>query len=183
MKKSRKILLGTLMACSLVGIGTATAFIVSGAHQDHTGAADAAVILNWGGTLQVDDIDTLSPGAPAFREITAKAPVVSESQSEVAGKVTFTLAKGNGAENAQFIGVKVEVATQSWSTSGTEAAGTIEVIEEDPTDGLTYVAENITTDTTFYLRVSIDQTIFNEYYAPRVDQATLSAELTISYGL
>ena len=79
--------------------------------------------------------------------------------------------------------MKVEVATQSWSTSGTEAAGTIEVTEEDPTEGLTYVFDNITTDTTFYLRVSIDQNIFNEYYAPRVDQATLSAELTISYGL
>lgn len=133
--------------------------------------------------MQVDDIDTLSPGAPAFREITAKAPVVSESQSDVSGKVTFSLAKGNGAENAQFIGVKVEVATQSWSTSGTEAIGTIEVTEENPTEGLTYVFDNITTDTTFYLRVSIDQTIFNEYYAPRVGQATLSAELTISYGL
>ena len=182
MKKSRKILLGTLMACSLVGIGTATAFIVTGATQTHQGAADSAIILDWGETSVMGDIASLSPGAPAYREITAKAPIRSTSAKDEA-KVTFTLAKANGATNPQFIGLKVEIATQAWTESGTQAVGTIEVTTEDQSENLFYESDAVTVDTTFYLRFTIDQDIFNEYYAPRVDQATLSATLTAHYGI
>lgn len=182
-RRNKRILLGTLMALSLVGVSTATAFIVTGATQTHQGTADSAIILDWGETSVMGEIKSLSPGAPAYREITAKAPVRSTSATDEEATVTFTLAKANGATNPQFIGLKVEIATQAWTESGTQAVGTIEVTTEDQSENLFYESDAVTVDTTFYLRFTIDQDIFNEYYAPRVDQATLSATLTAHYGI
>lgn len=187
MKKSRKIFLGTLMACSLVGIGTATAFLVTGAHTDITGQADEAIILNWDEQNTVTaDIQTLTPSNPAFLHVGVKAPQKTTGATGDA-KVTFALSVGEcaDADNENIVGLKIEIADTDWGVEAPTPIETISTVDNTTNAGVSYTTDAITEDDIFYLRVSIDADNYAEYYAPetRAETYTLCGVLTISYDV
>lgn len=190
MKKSRKILLASVMALSLVGVGTATAFLVTGASTQTSGSADQAFVLSWGQSMQMGDVNSLAPKAPEFRSITALKPTMSASATSKEGVVTFTLAKTVDETDVDSIydyrGLTIQISTTNWEDpDATADVGTLSVpltIDEENPAVLEVTSEPISIDTTFYLKFEISQEAFDTIYAPR-DEGTpiLGADLTVSY--
>lgn len=188
MKKSNIALLTCLAVVGIAGAATASAFLINDASTTISGNADSAIVLEWGETSSLDDIDALSPNSPAYRSISVAAPVTTSSASSASGALTATLSVTDVSQQddttPSIYGLMVEIATVDWQSSEEVTADlTLDATTDQETTSYTGSITGITEETTYYIKVSIDNDIYLDYYYDGDATLTLAGTLTFSYGL
>lgn len=180
-KKSKAFLVG-LLALSLVGAGTAAAFIATGAtYNPEGGKADDAIILNWGSTESLSAVTDLTPTNPAYRTVSVAAPEKSAGVTETP-KVKFLVAKGtDGEKTADFNGLSIKIATSEWGAVDPATVAQVGVLTSSSTGEDLYAEIDVTAATTYYLKVEITEEAYNAY-AAEAATTELNASVTITYG-
>lgn len=187
MKKSNIALLTCLAVVGIAGAATASAFLINDASTTISGNADSAIVLEWGETSSLDDIDALSPDSPAYRSISVAAPVSTSSIAN-GGALTATLSVTDVSQQdgttSSIYGLMVEIATVDWQSSEEVTADlTLDATTDQETTSYTGSITGITEETTYYIKVSIDNDIYRSYYYDGDATLTLAGTLTFSYGL
>lgn len=187
MKKSNIALLTCLAVVGIAGAATASAFLINDASTTISGNADSAIVLEWGETSSLDDIDALSPNSPAYRSISVAAPVSTSSVAN-GGALTATLSVTDVSQQddttPSIYGLMVEIATVDWQSSEEVTADlTLDATTDQETTSYTDSITGITEETTYYIKVSIDNDIYLDYYYDGDATLTLAGTLTFSYGL
>lgn len=187
MKKSNIALLTCLAVVGIAGAATASAFLINDASTTISGNADSAIVLEWGETSSLDDIDALSPNSPAYRSISVAAPVSTSSVAN-GGALTATLSVTDVSQQdgttPSIYGLMVEIATVDWQSSEEVTADlTLDATSDQETTSYTDSITGITEETTYYIKVSIDNDIYRSYYYDGDATLTLAGTLTFSYGL
>lgn len=187
MKKSNIALLTCLAVVGIAGAATASAFLINDASTTISGNADSAIVLEWGETSSLDDIDALSPNSPAYRSISVAAPVSTSSIAN-GGALTATLSVTDVSlqddTTPSIYGLMVEIATVDWQSSEEVTADlTLDATTDQETTSYTDSITGITEETTYYIKVSIDSDIYRSYYYDGDATLTLAGTLTFSYGL
>ena len=93
---------------SLLGLVSASAFLITSTNTTDTVSGDSAIVLKWGETNSIANITSLTPSAPAYRSVTGSWT----KSSSVTGfaKFTFKLTTENK--------IKVRISNKSFSESG-----------------------------------------------------------------
>ena len=71
---------------SLLGLVSASAFLITSTNTTDTVSGDSAIVLKWGQTNSIGDISSLTPSAPAYRSVTGSWT----KSSSVTGFAKFT---------------------------------------------------------------------------------------------
>lgn len=172
MKKSKKIALLSLLLVGVVGIGTASAFIITDAiGKTVNGTTDDGILLEWGETLSVGAITTLNPGTPQYREVSLLAPKKSSGLQQDSGLIA-TLAPSEGAK---IDGISVDIAEDSWAEQSTVAIYTL--TSENDSHSIV-----VNSNVTFYLRIRITDEAFQNYLDDG-NEDVMGGTITLSYGL
>ena len=163
MKNKKLALLSLGLVAAVAGVATSSALLYQEAVQSASGNLDAGIVLKWGesNTTSFTDLDNLSYGTPAFREVTVGTPTVSQGLTGYVA-VNFIMTTNDG--------LVVEISDETWSKE-TRAIGTLDADGESYTDYIdltTFEAEK-----TYYIRFSLS-------HAPDEGQADLSGKLTVS---
>ena len=131
---------------SLLGLVSASAFLITSTNTTDTVSGDSAIVLKWGQTNSIGDISSLTPSAPAYRSVTGSW-TKSDSVSGFA-KFTFKLTTTNK--------IKVRIANKSFSDSTMTAENVLGTLYDSTNTSLSqYVALTEKTCPTYYLEISI----------------------------
>lgn len=206
MKKKSIVCLSALLLASVIGVGTAAAFLITGASVSGSGKADEAVILKFGDEKKLDAITDLSPTNTMFRELTVAKPLVT-TNANYKPVLTLSLTKDE-TENYSYAGLKVEASLTEFGkdsdseesnqgiyslTVGDQITDTAEATNigtySNVTDKIVIDLSGITEETTtVYLRISISEAAYNNLYLPvsfeeeeEKTQYNLGATLTASF--
>lgn len=163
MKNKKLALLSLGLVAAVAGVATSSALLYQEAVQSASGNLDAGIVLKWGESNDTSftDLDNLSYGTPAFKEVTVGVPTVSQGLTGYVA-VNFTMTTNDG--------LVVEISDEAW-TQDTSAIGKLDADGESYTDYIdlaTFEAEK-----TYYIRLSLS-------HAPEEGQADLSGKLTVS---
>lgn len=184
MKKGKIAFLTGLLACSLAGVATASALIVTGAHApQQSGKTDEVLYLDWGAEEQLDTVGNLQPDSPAYRKVSVAAP--QKSTSAPNGKFTVSLGVNTGVSptgdnTLSAEGISVAIYDTAFETNGTNT-GT-RVGSGDLTIATTPISEVVTAAKVYYLKISISQEAFDMYLDVATNKKELAAVITFSYG-
>lgn len=164
MKNKKLALLSLGLVAAVAGVATSSALLYQEAVQSASGNLDAGIVLKWGesNNTSFTDLDNLSYGTPAFKEVTVGVPTVSQGLTGYVA-VNFTMTTNDG--------LVVEISDEAW-TKDTTADGTLKVDGElSYTDYIDLA--NFEVEKTYYLRFSLA-------HAPEEGQADLNGKLTVS---
>jgi len=193
----KKIGLLALLLASLVGIGSASAFIINGpATTSHSETIEGAVVLEWGASNNIAAVSGLVPSTPQYRVISLAAPQKSAS---VSGTPTLSVSLVNGTvvveKTVSLTGIKVEFATETWlSQSAPTAVDALTLdwsTDSDWTSNLGGVDNTgnpgtksieVEAAVDYYLKISISQEAF-DYYADAGNDYVLSGKILLEYKL
>lgn len=191
MKKKTIVALSALLLVSAAGIGTAAAFLLTGSQESVSGEADESILLDWGETSGFADIDDLTPDNPKLLSIAVKKPNKTENSQ---GTPTFSLTIASNEDSAPddmvvntFAGLTIKVSETEF-TGDTDPEGTLTMnTGSDPaapqvdnpisiqcTDDKFTDADTLT----FYIQISVDQSLYDTYFAANADTAATEAEET-----
>lgn len=163
MKNKKLALLSLGLVAAVAGVATSSALLYQEAVQSASGNLDAGIVLKWGESNDTSftDLDNLSYGTPAFKEVTVGVPTVSQGLTGYVA-VNFTMTTNDG--------LVVDISEEAW-TRDTTGYETLETSGESYTDYIdlaTFEAEK-----TYYIRLSLS-------HAPEEGQEDLSGKLTVS---
>lgn len=184
MKKGKIAFLAGLLACSLAGVATASALIITGAHApQQEGSTDTVLYLKWGTTEDLSSVGNLTPDAPAYRKVSVAAPEKSDNAPD--GKFTVSLGVNSGVSPAagntlSAEGISVAIYDKAYENDGTNTGNRIG--EGDLTTATTPISEVVTGAKTYYLRISISQAAYDMYLDVATQKKELAAKITFSYG-
>ncbi len=195
MRKKKRITLYALLLVGLLGIGSASAFIVNDAAGASTSQTiEGAIVLNWGTEEEVTAITGLVPSTPQYRKISVAAP---QKSANVTLTPTFSAQLVNDTASVEgktisLRGIKVEFANETWLQSTppsaiaaltinwTGSGWTANAGGADNADNPGAKTATITAATTYYVKISISQEAFN-YYANEANNFVLQGNLRFSY--
>jgi len=194
MSKKKRTSLYAILLLGLLGIGSASAFIINDATGISTSQTlDKAIVLEWGTENITDAIVGLEPTTPQYRTVSVAAPRKSATVTETP---TFSAKLVNGAGVAEktvsLRGIKVEFAETTWlAETPPSAIGTLTLdwsgSDWTPNAGGTDNTGNpgektatITAAKTYYVKISINQEAF-AYYADASHNFELSGKLVFAY--
>ena len=184
MKKSGIALLAGLLACSVAGVATASALIISDAHApQQSGTTDTVLYLDWGSTEDLSNISNLTPDAPAYRTVSVAAPQKSATAPD--GKFTAALGVNSSVspEEGNTLsanGISVSIYDQAYAQDGTNA-GT-RVGTGDLTVSTSPITDVVSAAKVYYLKITISQDAYNAYLDVATNHLELAAKITFSYG-
>lgn len=164
MKNKKLALLSLGLVAAVAGVATSSALLYQEAVKSASGNLDAGIVLKWGenNNTTFTDLDNLSYGNSALREVTVGAPTVSQGLTGYVA-VNFTMTTNDG--------LVVEISDEAWA-QGTVADKTLsaegDLSYTDYIDLATFEVEK-----TYYIRLSLS-------HAPEEGQENLSGKLTVS---
>ena len=185
MKKGKIAFLAGLLACSLAGVATASALIVTGASPTDppAGQMEDVLYLAWGDTNSTGQISNITPDKPEYRVVSVAAPVKSPGAPD--GKFTATLAVDpEGVEDkehhtASVAGITVLIYDAPYNKDGTPGAGANKIAELNATDSSDYQVVSVAK--TYYIKVTITEAAYSAYISPS-SPTELAGTITFSYG-
>lgn len=168
MTKKAKILVASLLVASLVGAGTATAFIIKNANQNTSGSVDDAIYLSWGETKSINDVMFDDGELEFVRCVSLNAPETNLNNTY--GTFTISIAADEGKSiDGLTVGIfkddaecKVENKVDQLDES--KATKSIEIREAS----------------TYYLKFTMIDSEFQKYIA---GEATFGGKATLSYDV
>ena len=180
MKKRKIAFLAGLLACSLAGVATASALIVTGNASPATpptGQIDEVLYLAWGDTNSTGQINNLTPDAPAYRVVSVAAPQKSENAPD--GLFTAALEADDEVQHSSIAGITVLIYDAPYQQSGQPGAGANKIAELDATHASG--SQVVTAAKTYYIKVTISSEAYSAYIAPSAE-TELAGIITFSYG-
>ena len=142
MKINKKMTLrGGAALLALISLVSASAFLITSGNKIDSVSGDSAIVLTWGEKSDAA-IESLSPSAPAYREVTGSW---SKSTS-VKGyaKFTFTLSTSDK--------ISVRISNKSFSTEGFKSTDVLYTLyDSETTTYSSYVSLDAETIPTYYL--------------------------------
>ena len=184
MKKGKIAFLAGLLACSLAGVATASALIVTGAHApQQEGTTDSVLYLEWGSQEDLSNISNLTPDAPQYRKVSVAAP--QKSASAPNGKFTVSLGLNmsvdpDAGNERSADGLSIDIYDTAFnndgSNTGTRVGSGALTTETSP------ISEVVTAAKVYYLKISIDATEYAKYLDAGTYKKELMAVISFSYG-
>lgn len=166
MTKKSKILVASLLAVSLVGAGTAAAFIIKGANTSTSGSVEDAIYLSWGETQTITDVVFDDPAESFVRCVSVNAPETNLTSAEAHFYLTLTADEGKSLGGLS-VGIFDDEQCQEANRLGTATQLT------------SFTSDVITTAKTFYLKFTMESTIWQTY----VDgEQSFGGKATLSYN-
>ena len=160
MKKFKKFALLAVFGLFVAGAIGSAAFLFDDATKSIPAVpADTAVVLEFGSTAQLTNVDNLTPGAPQYREVIVKKPKQSTGFSETP-TVVISYVDGKA-------GVSIEIAESTWNVTPAPAPVKTLTSGDTPQNLVPVFGENL--QVSYYLKVSVSEAAYPGLVAAETD--------------
>ncbi len=129
---------------SLLGLVSASAFLITSAEKADTVSGDSAIVLKWGETNSIANITSLTPSAPAYRSVTGSW--TKSTSVKGYAKFTFKLTTTNK--------IQVRIANKSFSESTMPNENVLGTLYDSTTTSLSQYVDLTEACPTYYLEIS-----------------------------
>lgn len=177
--KKRLAFLSLGLVVGLAGVATASAFLYgSSTSAQINGGIDTGLVLEWGASNDLPDINNLVYGSYVTQELKVAKPIASTTMQDMYAAVEFSLS----GDSVSMI--KVEISDTEWGQNA--EAGEEGEAAASSTRTVATIGGTGNTDYTFYTLIKdwgdTEKTYFIRYSLISMDDEFAGASLTVKLG-